>query len=68
MTCLYAYRNVIIGVALFRRAGVRRRVSDDSMSLVDATDVISHTSLDSGSSHQEGANIEAISHDHSKNG
>ncbi|KDR07911.1 C-myc promoter-binding protein [Zootermopsis nevadensis] len=59
-------RNVIIGVALFRHAGVRRRVSDDSVSLVDATDVISHTSLDSGSSHQEAANAEATSHDHNK--
>ncbi|XP_023718394.1 DENN domain-containing protein Crag isoform X4 [Cryptotermes secundus] len=57
-------RNVIIGVALFRRAGVRRRVSDDSVSLADATDVISHTSLDSGSSHQEAANVEAVPHDH----
>lgn len=59
---------MIIGVALFRHAGVRHRASDDSMSLVDTTDVISHTSLDSGSSHQEGANVEAVSHDHNKNG
>lgn len=59
---------MIIGVALFRRAGVRRRISDDSVSLVDATDVISHTSLDSGSSHQEGVTVDAILHDHSKNG
>lgn len=59
---------MIIGVALFRRAGVRRRVSDDSVSLVDATDVISHTSLDSGSSHQEATNVEAVPHDHSKIG
>lgn len=59
---------MIIGVALFRRAGVRRRVSDDSVSLADAADVISHTSLDSGSSHHEAANVEAISHDHSKTG
>jgi hypothetical protein len=59
---------VIIGVGLFRRAGVRRRVSDDSMSLVDAADVISHTSLDSGSSHQETANVEAAPHDHNKIG
>lgn len=59
---------MIIGVALFRHAGVRRRVSDDSVSLVDATDVISHTSLDSGSSHQEAANAEATSHDHNKSG
>jgi hypothetical protein len=62
------YRNVIIGVALFRRAGVRCRVSDDSASLVDGADVISHTSLDSASSHQETANVESISHDHNKIG
>jgi len=62
------YRNVIIGVALFRRAGARCRASDDSVSLVDAADVISHTSLDSASSHQETANVESISHDHNKIG
>jgi hypothetical protein len=62
------YRNVIIGVALFRRAGVRCRVSDDSVSLVDGADVISHTSLDSASSHQETANVESVSHDHNKFG
>ncbi|XP_069704600.1 DENN domain-containing protein Crag [Periplaneta americana] len=56
-------RNVIIGVALFRHAGVRRRISDDSMSVVDGADVISHASLDSGSSHQETAAIESIPHD-----
>jgi hypothetical protein len=62
------YRNVIIGAALFRRAGVQRRVSDDSVSVMDAADVISHTSLDSGSSHQEAATMEAVSHDHSRTG
>jgi hypothetical protein len=59
---------VIIGVALFRRAGVRCRASDDSVSLVDGADVISRTSLESASSHQETANVEAASHDHSKTG
>ena len=59
---------MIRGVALFRRAGVQSRVSDDSVSLVDGADVISHTSLDSGSSQQETANVESISHDHNKIG
>jgi len=61
-------RNVIIGVALFRRAGIRCRVSDDSGSLVDGADVVSRTSLDSASSHQETANVESVSHDHNKIG
>jgi hypothetical protein len=59
---------VIIGAALFRRAGVQRRVADDSASVADAADVISHASLDSGSSHQEATYVEPVSHDHSKTG
>ncbi|XP_047003127.1 DENN domain-containing protein Crag isoform X1 [Schistocerca americana] len=45
-------RNVIIGVALFRRSGARRRLSEDAVSFADAMDGLSHTSVDSGNSHE----------------
>lgn len=46
-------------MALFRRSGARRRLSED-VCLADAMDGISHTSIDSGNSHEfphvQGAN------------
>ncbi|XP_068081493.1 DENN domain-containing protein Crag isoform X2 [Anabrus simplex] len=45
-------RNVILGAALFRRSGIRRRMSEDANSLADAADGVSHTSVDSGNSHE----------------
>ncbi|XP_063215906.1 DENN domain-containing protein Crag isoform X2 [Bacillus rossius redtenbacheri] len=43
-------RNVVIGVALFRRAAAKKRVADTSS--LDATDVVSRTSVDSSTSHE----------------
>ena len=61
-------RNVIIGVALFRRAGVRHRMSDESISQIDGADVISRTSLDSGGSHPDTTNIDSSAYDRNKTG
>lgn len=51
-------RNVILGVALFRQAGSRRRLSEDQgvsgqTMAADAADGQSHTSVDSANSHDQ---------------
>nr|CAD7263014.1 unnamed protein product [Timema shepardi] len=46
-------RNVIMGVALFRQAASRKRVSDELSSYTEGADVVSRTSIDSGNSHEQ---------------
>ncbi|GLG99459.1 Uncharacterized protein GBIM_05925 [Gryllus bimaculatus] len=47
-------RNVILGAALFKRGGMRRRLQEESFS-VDGIDGVSRTSVDSSNSHESSA-------------